>query len=88
MTWMQRFSQIDIQQIIDQVSQGIIAPQDAVNQLRGLDVCGTIGSSVDSYGYLEVLSRMLQCPPPVTNQPDQPILDQPDQMPPEEENIS
>ena len=56
MNWLQHFSQIqqevDTHHIIDQVSQGIILPVDAVRQLKGLDVCGMIDSFVDSYGYL------------------------------------
>jgi len=62
MSWLQHFSQINVQQILDQVSQGIITPQEAAPQLQGLDVCGMISSAVDSYGYLEILSRILQCP--------------------------
>ena len=78
MNWLQKNSQaVDIQQILDQDGNGIIYPQEAVQHLQGLDVCGTINSMMDSYGYLEILSRLLQCPSIMDIKPEQEQMEQP-----------
>jgi len=75
MSWLRRkYNQyVDVQSLLDQVSQGIIPVEDAAIQLQwqGQEVCSQLSSMYDSYGNLAKLSDMLGC----SNQ-SQPGMDQ------------
>jgi len=60
MLWLKR-SYLDIQNILQQVNNGIISPQSAASQLRGMDVCGIIANMIDNLGRLSQLSNLLMC---------------------------